>query len=239
MRAVVVTGTDTGVGKTVITAALAALLQAGGRRVAVVKPVQTGVADGAVGDLDDVRRLAGVDDLHEYARFPEPLAPATAARRARSLAPSVDAVAESVRDLTDRDLVLIEGAGGLLVRLDEGGGTVADLAAMLGAPAVVVTRAGLGTLNATALTCEALRARRVKCLGTVIGSWPAEPQLADRCNVQDLPAYTGVSLLGWLGAGAASLDPRAFLEAAKTGLTALRCAVEALLLAESEARYSL
>jgi dethiobiotin synthetase len=238
MRAVVVTGTDTGVGKTVITAALAALLQAGGRRVAVVKPVQTGVADGAVGDLDDVRRLAGVDDLHEYARFHEPLAPATAARRAAAAAPSVEAVAESVRGLTDRDLVLIEGAGGLLVRLDDGGGTIADLAAMLGAPTVVVTRAGLGTLNATALTCEAVRARKVKCLGTVIGSWPAEPELADRCNVEDLPAYTGVSLLGRLAAGAASLEPPAFLEAAQTGLAALRGAVEAMLLAECEARHA-
>ena len=67
MRAVVVTGTDTGVGKTVVTAALAAALRVAGSRVAVVKPVQTGVALGEPGDLDEVRRLAGIDDLHEFA----------------------------------------------------------------------------------------------------------------------------------------------------------------------------
>jgi dethiobiotin synthetase len=235
MRAVVVTGTDTGVGKTVITAALAALVQARGRRVAVVKPVQTGVADRAVGDLDEIRRLGFVDDLYEYARFREPLAPATAARRAGALPPTVDAVAESVRDLADRDLVLIEGAGGLLVHPDNGGGTVADLAALLGAPVVVVTRAGLGTLNATALTCEALRARKIECLGTVIGSWPTQPDLADCCNVEDLPAYTGVPLLGRLAAGAGLLEPPAFLEAARIALAALDATVAALIPYECEA----
>src|SRR5690349_3926435 len=165
MSVVVVTGTDTGVGKTIVTAALAAVVRASGHRVAVVKPVQTGVAAGEPGDLDDVRRLAEVDDLHELARFPDPLAPATAARRAKLPAPTVAQLAESIRGLADRDLVLVEGAGGLLVHFDAGGGTFADLARALDAPAIVVARAGLGTLNASALTCEALAARGVECLG--------------------------------------------------------------------------
>jgi dethiobiotin synthetase len=84
MRALVVTGTDTEVGKTVVTAALAALARARGEKVTVVKPVQTGVRADEPGDLDEVRRLSGVDDLHEFARFPDPLAPAAAALQARA-----------------------------------------------------------------------------------------------------------------------------------------------------------
>ena len=76
----VVTGTGTGVGKTVVTAAVAALAAARGSRVAVVKPAQTGVGGDEPGDLAEVRRLAGVTDLHELARYPDPLSPAAAAR---------------------------------------------------------------------------------------------------------------------------------------------------------------
>ena len=76
MSLLVVSGTGTGVGKTVVTAAVAALAATRGASVAVVKPAQTGAAEGDPGDLDDVRRLAGVTDLHEHARFPDPLSPA-------------------------------------------------------------------------------------------------------------------------------------------------------------------
>ena len=69
------------------------------------------------------------------------------------------------------------------------GGTLADVAALLDAPVLVVARAGLGTLNHTALTCEALRARGLDCAGVVIGAWPREPDLAARCNLDDLPPY--------------------------------------------------
>ncbi|MCP9489888.1 MAG: dethiobiotin synthase [Solirubrobacteraceae bacterium MAG38_C4-C5] len=231
MSVLVVAGTDTGVGKTVVTAALAALACAEGRRVAVVKPVQTGVAPGEPGDVDEVRRLAGVADVHELARLREPLAPASAARRTgdgrkvpaggRSAAeahglPSVAEVAADVERLAaGRDLVLVEGAGGLLVHLDDAGGTIADVAALLGAPVLVVARAGLGTLNHTALTCEALRARGVACAGVVVGAWPAQPDLAARCNLDDLPAYAGVPLVGRLPEGAGRLAPDAFLAAAR------------------------
>ena len=220
MTVVVITGTDTGVGKTIVTAALAALAHAGGARVAVVKPVQTGVAVDEPGDLDDVRRLSRVEDLHELARFGDPLAPATAARRANVMAPPVAQLAACVRELVDRDLVLVEGAGGLLVHLDAGGGTLADLAGELDAPAIVVTRAGLGTLNASALTCEALAARGIECLGLVIGAWPAAPDLAAISNLDDLPAYTRRRVLGRLPEGSGTLAPDAFLEVAKAGLDA-------------------
>jgi dethiobiotin synthetase len=221
MRALVVSGTDTGVGKTVVTAALAARARERGETVAVVKVAQTGVGPGEPGDLDEVRRLSGVDDLHELARFAEPLAPATAARRAGADDVSPAEAAARVRDLEDRDLVLVEGAGGLLVRLDAGGGTVADVAAGLDAPVLLVVHAGLGTLSATALAAEALRARGLACAGVVIGAWPAEPDLAARCNLEDLPAYAGVPITGRLPDGAGALGRRAFLAMATEAISEL------------------
>lgn len=218
-RVVLVAGTDTGVGKTMVTAALAALARHHGARVAVVKPAQTGVGPSDPGDLDSIRRLSGVEDLHEFVRLAEPLAPATAARRAGIQPPTVEDHARAIRALGDRDLVLVEGAGGVMVHLDGDGATLADLAARLAAPVIVVARAGLGTLNASAMTCEVLSVRKVECLGLVIGAWPRSPDLAARCNVDDLPAYTGCPLLGKMLEGAGELSPSLFLTAAQEGLT--------------------
>jgi dethiobiotin synthetase len=216
----VVTGTGTGVGKTVVTSAIAALVIAAGRRVAVLKPAQTGVEAGQPGDVDEVRRLVGPSvTCRELARFPDPLAPATAARRAGTAPVTPLAVAAAARELTaSHDLVLVEGAGGLLVRFDDAGGTIADAAVALGAPVLVVTSAGLGTLNHTVLTVEALRARGLCCVGVVIGAWPAEPDLAARCNLADLPSVTGLPLLGALPAGAGCLSRAEFLPLARRGL---------------------
>lgn len=210
-----VSGTDTGVGKTIVTAALAAVARARGQRVAVVKPVQTGVARDEPGDLAEVRRLARVDDLHELARFEEPLAPATAARREHVEPPTIAQATSAIEALQDRDLVLVEGAGGLLVHLDAHGGTLADLARNLDATVLVVARAGLGTLNHTALTCEALRTRSVRCEGVVIGALPAEPGLTATCNLEDLPVYARERVIGAMPENAAGLDPDSFLAAAR------------------------
>ncbi|MZE75958.1 AAA family ATPase, partial [Streptomyces sp. SID5475] len=80
-------------------------------------------------------------------------------------------IAEAAEKLAaGHDLVLVEGAGGLLVRYDEEGATLADAARLLDAPVLVVAAAGLGTLNATALTAEALRARGLDCAGVLLGS---------------------------------------------------------------------
>lgn len=215
----VVTGTCTGVGKTIVTAALAALAAARGSSVAVVKPVQTGVAPGEPGDLDVVGRLAGVDDLHEFARFPDALSPAAAARRSGLPPVALSEVAGRIRELAEtRRLVLVEGAGGLLVRYDEEGTTVADLARWLGAPALVATRPDLGTLNHTALTLEAMAHRGVQLAGVVIGAWPDEPDLAMRSNVPDLETIAARPLAGALPAGAGALDPAEFLVAAHRAL---------------------
>jgi dethiobiotin synthetase len=83
---------------------------------------------------------------------------------------------------------------------------------------LVVAAAGLGTLNATALTVEALRARGLRCTGVVIGSWPAVPDLAASENLRDLPLVTGVPLLGALPDGAGALDRAEFASVARHGL---------------------
>jgi dethiobiotin synthetase len=223
----IVTGTGTGVGKTVVVAALAALEIAAGRRVAVLKPAQTGVGLDELGDLGEIRRLVGDTatltgalTTRELARYPDPLAPATAAARVGRAPVTTEQVTEAVAELAGQhDLVLVEGAGGLLVRFTAEA-TLADVAAALDAPVLVVAAAGLGTLNHTALTTEVLAARGLRRAGVVIGSWPAEPDLAARCNLADLPAVTGVPLLGWLPAGAGRLPPGEFLATAEAALGA-------------------
>ena len=220
MAVLVVTGTGTGVGKTVVTAALAALAADRGSDVAVVKPAQTGLLPGQPGDLHDVRRLSGVDDLHEYARYPDPLSPAAAARRSGLPTLELDDVARRVSRLAEsRRLVLVEGAGGLLVRFDEDGWTLADLAVRLAVPAVVVTAAGLGSLNTTALTLEAMAHRGVELTGLVLGDWPSEPDLACRSNVRDLETLAARPLTGALPAGAGRLGATGFLDTARANLS--------------------
>ena len=220
MTALLVTGTGTGVGKTVVTAALAALALSRGQRCTVVKPAQTGVPDGAPGDLADVLRQAG-DDVRqvELVRYPDPLSPAAAARL--SGRPPLDPARAAHEVLTaqdDADLVLVEGAGGLLVRYDDDGFTMADLARTLRLPVLVVTEAGLGTLNSTALTLEAMAHRGLELTGLVIGSWPEEPDLAARSNVADLEMLAARPLLGALPAGLGSRDRADFLATARAGL---------------------
>ncbi|AJE87023.1 dithiobiotin synthetase [Streptomyces albus] len=211
----VVSGTGTEVGKTVATAALAAAALAAGRTVAVLKPAQTGVPVGEPGDAAEAARLGGPVTTAELARYPEPLAPATAARRAGMAPLRPVEIAEAAQKLaTEHDLVLVEGAGGLLVRLDEEGATLADTARLLGAPVVLVVPAGLGTLNTAELSAEALRAREVELRGLVLGSWPRRPDLAERCNLADLPAVTGAPLLGAVPEGAGALRPVDFRAAA-------------------------
>jgi dethiobiotin synthetase len=204
----------------VVTAASAASAAARGTSVAVVKAAQTGVGPDEPGDLAEVARLAGIADTHEFARYPDPLSPAAAARRCGLPALDPADVAKRVQDLADsRRLVLVEGAGGLLVRYDEEGTTLADLARELRAPVLLVADPGLGTLNATALTLESMAARGLELSGVVLGSWPERPDLAMRCNIRDLETLAARPLAGAVPADAARLDAPEFLLAARAGLS--------------------
>ncbi len=222
MSVLVVTGTDTEVGKTIVVAALAALARDRGASVAVVKPAQTGVAPGEAGDLAVVGALAEVaaESSYEFARYPDPLSPAAAARLAGLGPLDINDAANRIRALADDyRLVIVEGAGGLLVRYDEDGATLADLAHLLDAPLLVVARAGLGTLNATALTLEALAHRGLQLSGLVIGAWPHDPDLAARSNIRDLETLAARPLAGAIADAAGSLDAAQFLSVARAGLS--------------------
>lgn len=206
MSTLVVTGTDTGVGKTVTTAALACAARLAGLDVAVSKPVQTGTVDGD-NDLGEVNRLSGVGNLHGGWRYPEPLAPVAAAQRAGLPLPTrtelVDAVcAAEVPD----GLTLVEGAGGLLVELGADGVTLRDLAVDLSAAVLVVVSPGLGTLNHTALTLESLAGQGINCAGLVIGAWPDNPGVAESGNRDALARLAPVRAALPAGAGRASAE---------------------------------
>ncbi|CAN5340933.1 hypothetical protein BH24ACT12_BH24ACT12_00010 [soil metagenome] len=111
-------------------------------------------------------------------------------------------------------VVLVEGAGGVRVRLDSSGGTVLELARGLqwhgDVRVVVVARAGLGTLNHTELTVDAVRGAGLDVDGLVIGSWPPAPGLAERCNREELHRVTGCRILGVLPRGCATWSPDRF-----------------------------
>ena len=218
MTVLLVTGTSTGVGKTVVTAALASATRAHGRTVAVCKPAQTGVGDSCSdeSDIAAVERLSGVRGI-ELARYPEPLAPDVAARRSGRPMLELDAVVDAVRVLDmAHDLVLVEGAGGVAVRLGAGGFTALDIAGAVGASVLIVAGAELGTLNHSALTVAAVRAADVVCSGLVIGSWPEKPGLAARVNLEELPLVTGVALTACVPEGAGAYGRAEFAILART-----------------------
>lgn len=203
-----VTGTDTGVGKTIATAALACAARLAGIDVAVCKPVQTGTSEGD-DDLAEVARLSGVDRVVGSWRYPEALAPAAAAQRARMPLPNrveLDVLLRTVDH--SHQLTLVEGAGGLLVEIGEGGVTLRDLARDAHSPVVVVVRAGLGTLNHTVLTLEALDTHGVSCAGLIIGSWPDSPGPVELGNREELAKMAPLRAV--LPAGAAEMSREEF-----------------------------
>ena len=170
MSVLFVTGTDTGIGKTVTTAALACHARLCGLDVAVCKPAQTGTVDGD-DDLAEIARLSGVTNLVAGARYPQPLGPVAAARQAGMPLRDAGELLAGIRGADGPGrLTLVEGAGGLLVELGADGVTLRDLAVELDAPVLVVTAPGLGTLNHTTLTLEALGTQQLSCAGLVIGS---------------------------------------------------------------------
>lgn len=199
-----VTGTNTDVGKTVATAALASAFAQSGREVVYAKPLQTGEPDNS-GDAATVRALAGVEVM-EMARFPEPLALNLSARRAGMTPPTREELKAWISGLDAPDrVVLVEGAGGLLVRLaDEY--TLADVATNL----IIVTSLGLGSLNAAELTVREAQRRGINVMGLIGGSLPAEPDLAAKLNVDELPVVTGYRLWGSVPEGAGALGREDF-----------------------------
>ena len=193
---VFVTGTGTGVGKTVVAAALARTLSAAGLVTAALKPIQTGAVEGA-DDLGFIRVAGGLPAARCLAPYTleQPLAPSVAARM-EGWQIDPDRILAAFRSLRGgSDAVVVEGSGGLLVPVDESM-DMAGLAAALGLPVLVVAHPGLGTLNETALTVEAATRRGLDVIGVVLSRFPAVPGLAEATNPGEIERMTGVALVG-------------------------------------------
>ena len=209
---VLVTGTDTGVGKTWVACALARALVARGMRVGVLKPAETGIPGGprpsAIPAGTDAARLvdaagctAPVADVLPYA-FALPAAPSVAAAE-EGHAIDIDVVEAAYRrQASAHDIVLVEGAGGLLVPIVDAF-TYADLAARLELPLLVVARTGLGTVNHTTLTERAARAADLEVLGVVLNPADGPVSAGDGRNLSVLAALLESPVLAQLEHGAA------------------------------------
>jgi dethiobiotin synthetase len=192
LQGLFVTGTDTGVGKTRVAAAIARTLCRQGRTVRVAKPVATGAAwTGQRWLSDDTRLLAeaaaetDLDAVTPWA-LAAPAAPPVAARLAGVTLALEDLAAAVRRRGGGRDVgVVVEGVGGLLCPLTEEA-TVADLAGRLRLPVVVVARRSLGTLNHTLLTLEAARSRGLDVRGVVVNETTPVSGVAEETNVEEL-----------------------------------------------------
>lgn len=183
MRDLLVTGTDTGVGKTMIAAALVTALRARGVRALGFKPAETGIVAGHETDSDVLARASGEQNLlaRPLLQLSEPLAPAVAAERA-GVTLDPDDIEGRIRQLRHGGYTLVvEGAGGVMVPIGWGY-TVLDLAQACDLDAVVVARAGLGTLNHVALTVMVLRSREIPIRGIVLNGRSAAPDLAESTN---------------------------------------------------------
>ena len=200
-RGIFVTGTDTGVGKTIVAATLARLLRMNGVSIGVMKPVTSGcprengqlVSD----DASLLCRSAGVpfsEDVAPY-RLSEPVSPAEAA--------GIDGVRidfSVIKSSFDRlascyQYMIVEGAGGLMVPLS-GGLLIADLVRELELPLLVVARPGLGTINHTVMTCYAAQQMGLQVAGVIINGMPEHPDLAEQGAAHQIGSLCGAPVLG-------------------------------------------
>lgn len=206
MKGIFITGTDTGVGKTVVTAGLAAALRHARVDVGVMKPVETGCPEGPNGrrglDADFLARSAGVADHPDLVcpyRLRDPLAPSIAAEL-EGVTLDLEHIRDAYRTLAARhEIVLVEGAGGLSVPIREDY-LMAHLARDLDLPLLVVARPSLGTLNHTFLTVRYAESLGLRVLGAVISNMPPADRrdLAERTNPELLPRLAGVPLIATL-----------------------------------------
>lgn len=214
MHGAFVTGTGTGVGKSIVAAALLAALRQQGRAVLASKPLLSGLDEPPPAPWPHDHDLlalvtGGAAETIAPLRFGPPVSPHLAARLA-GVTIGVDALVEGIlRRYAERraalraeptatpggirdPFVVVEGAGGLLVPIDDAGVSIASLAVALELPLVIAAHPGLGTINHVQLTLEAARARAIPIAGVVLTPWPAEPTLIERDNRAFLESHAGV-----------------------------------------------
>lgn len=201
--ALFITGTDTGVGKTVVTGALAGALRRRRIDCGVMKPIQTGATRNPDGtwhapDAEYLIAASGVNDRLALVCpqiFEAPAAPSVAAAE-EDRTVDLGAIKSAFQTLTQRHkMTLVEGAGGLAVPI-QGRYTMADLAHELNIPVLIVARAGLGTINHTVLTVEYARAKGLTVMGIVLSGYPEEPDLAEQTAAGEIELLTMTLVLG-------------------------------------------
>jgi dethiobiotin synthetase len=201
VRGVFVTGTDTGVGKTVLAAATCAALASRGERVAALKPAVTGLDEPAAEWPHDHELLAAAasagqepGDVAPY-RFGPPLSPHYAAELAGERIEPARVLDAAGTAADGSGALVVEGVGGLMVPLTPGY-LVRDLAVDLELPVVIAARTGLGTINHTLLTIDAARAAGLHVAGAVMTPWPDEPAPIERSNRAAVERFGGVVVRG-------------------------------------------
>ncbi len=200
--AIFITGTDTGVGKTVVTAALAYHFASKGLSVGIMKPVETGVTDTSeLGPDATLLRWAAqssdpADVISPY-RFSLPASPHQAAKAAKNKI-DLEKIREAFKVVkAGKDIVLVEGAGGLMVPL-QGGFLMADLIKEMNTPALVITHPRLGTLNHTLLTTFSARTMGIDLCGMIINRMPESPDDVEKEAPHLLSSLASIDILGLL-----------------------------------------
>ncbi len=192
-----ITGTDTGVGKTILAAGLAASLKNSGIDIGVMKPVETGFS-ARTSDAVFLKKMAGVkdslDSICPY-RFKNPLSPFTAAK-IEKVSIRLERIARAYEGLLqNHQSLLVEGAGGLLVPITRQK-MMADLALYLKLPILIISRTGLGTINHTLLSVEAARQRGVEVAGVIFNHLSPRMGLAEKTNPSVMAHFLDVPILG-------------------------------------------
>lgn len=202
IRGIFVTGTDTGVGKTVVSSAIAAVLRVEGMNTGVWKPVQSGASIGSgVTDAERLLQSTGIDDRPEAVApfsFEAPLTPLLAAKHAGVTLTLKELITAGIPLASRYETLIIEGAGGVAVPLTDDA-LVADLISELQLPALIVARSGLGTINHTLLTASFLQHRGVPIIGVILNDGEItephdDPSVAT--NAELIERYSGLRVLG-------------------------------------------
>jgi dethiobiotin synthetase len=204
MAGLFITATDTEVGKTVITGAIAAALKARGLNVAVMKPVASGGVYNHEGqliseDADFLMQAALIPEEQRSLVNPVCLEPAltpAVAAQVSGVVIAIDQLLQAYRTLAaTHDMVLVEGVGGITAPIWQDY-LVADLMGDLGLPALIVARPNLGTINHTVLTAAYAKERRLKVAGIVINKWEQEENVLQTSNLAYIEQLTGLPIVG-------------------------------------------
>lgn len=220
-KAIFISGTDTSVGKTFVTAFLAECLKKTGRKVGVIKPFQTGTDSEPFLDVEFIYNFLGEDfDLDRVcpSRLKKPLSPYSAAKIENTKLQLNNIIDHTKYYISEHDVTLVEGAGGLYVPITEDY-LISDLAADIDSSLLLVTRPGLGTINHTLLSVEYIKQKKLSFLGLVINGLVKNPDLASATNLEVFNDLYKINIVGILPHfGKIDLDHEKF-EAIKKGIS--------------------